>query len=172
MITRRRFSSVLLAATVVVLSSCGASVTNTLQLVIAAAEAALGVLGITAYAGWLKAVSEAVSFASTELASSDSSVVKAEKIITQFALIAAPILPPGTAQEVVNAIEAVVTAIGTFLSSIQPAAPAPSQARVAGITGKTSKPVAVPKQIKLSTADQQILLQIKSRADSLASKIK
>lgn len=170
--TRRSLLSSILMALSVLLTSCGISVTNTLQLVIAAAEAALGALGQTTYLGWLKAISQAVSAAATELMSADSSAVKAEKIISAFLAIAAPILPPGTSQTIVDVIQTVLNAVAGFLASIAPAAPPPTAAAAARVTGKAVKPAAVPKQINISASDQQTLSDIKRRADSLASQIK
>lgn len=171
----RRFLFVPLLVSLLLLQGCGLSVTSTLQLVIAAAEAAIGVIS-PQYAAvidpYLKAVSQATSFAATELASSDTSPVKAEKIVSQFAAIAGPNLPAGVPQTIVTAIQAVVTSVSNFLASIQSAAPPHMAATAARASGKTVKPAAVPKQIKLSAADQQSLAAIKTRADALTARIK
>lgn len=163
-----------LLLTLFLLQGCGLSVTNSLQLVIAAAEAAVGIISpeyATRIDPYLKAVSQATSFAATELASTDTSPVKAEKIISQFAAIAGPNLPAGVPQTIVTAIQAVVTAVSNFLASIQPAAPPHMAATAARASGRTVKPQTVPKEIKLSPADERALVSIKTRADALAAKI-
>jgi len=167
---KRRFLFVPLLLILLVLLQACISVTSTLQLVIAAAEAAVGVIDPPAAVlinPYLRAVSLATSFAATELASSDTSPVKAEKIIAQFASITAPNLPPGISRTIVAAVEAVTTAVTNFLATIQPAAPPPLTART---TGKAA-PQTVPKQIKISSGDLTTLTSIKSRADALAAKI-
>ena len=120
-----KFSVELFAAVLIMLglTACSQSqVTETLDLVIAAADAAVSVLApgtaalITPY---LSEVSAAVDFATTELASDDSAAIKAAKIAQQFATIAAPNLPPGTAQVIVQAVAAVGKAVITFLGSLQ-----------------------------------------------------
>lgn len=165
-----------LLVSLLILQGCAISVTSTLQLVIAAAEAAIPVIDPAAASvamPYLKAVSQAVSFASTELASADTSAVKAEKIITQFATIAAPNLPPGISQTIVSAVLAVTSAVGNFLATIQTAAPPAVAATAVRISGRAApKPTAVPKQITVSAKDQQALLAIRARADALAAKIK
>lgn len=167
MITRRSVLLPIALLAIFTLPGCGISnVTTTLQLVIAAAEAAVGVLGSTGTIppgtatlalNYLSAVSQATSFAATELASTDSSVMKAEKIIAKFASIAAPNLPAGTPQTILAVIQAVVQAVTNFLTSIQPAVP-PGGA-------------AIGKNISISSQDRTTLTQIKGRSDALAVRI-
>jgi hypothetical protein len=154
---------------IMALTGCGVSnVTTTLEIVITSAETAVGVLGatgtippavVTQVDTYLTLVSQATSFAATELASSDSSAVKADKIIAQFASISAPILPPGIAQTIVAVIQAVANAVANFLNTIQPAA-------TTGIHRAS-----IPSSIKISSADKNTLSQIKLRADALTLKI-
>src|SRR5271167_2808601 len=107
MITRRDFGKQAAIATVgaaaLPLIGCGgqSSVTTTLQLVIAGAEAILPFIPGVAPAqavlinGWLVAVGDATTFATQELASADSALLKATKIGAEFAKVIEPNLPPG-----------------------------------------------------------------------------
>lgn len=156
------------------LVGCGLSVTNTLQLVIAAAEAAVSVASpaeAVVVNPYLLAVSQATSFAASELASTDSTANKVEKIVNQFATIAAPQLPAGTPQKIVAVIKAVDTAVVNFLASIQ--VPSPTPSRLANAHAAAVKVAAVtPKSIKVSAADLKKLAAIKARAEALAAKLK
>ena len=173
--TRRYFNSksagfLLLCVLALALSGflvgCGtSSIVTALEAVIAAAEAAVATLGavgtippatVTLLENYLTSVSEATAFASTELASNDSPAVKATKIIQQFAMIAAPILPPGTAQVVVDVIQAVTKAIANFLSQIE--APKTATANLSKLT--------------LSDSDRAKLGKIHERATELEVKVR
>lgn len=180
MVHQSRLSRVLLIPLLVALlvfEGCGLSVTNTLQLVIAAAEAAVAVVS-PEYAAllnpYLRAVSQATSFAATELASTDPSSVKAEKIIAQFASLAAPNLPPGVPQTIVAAIEAVTSAVANFLATMAPSAPPRARAaakRAAGTPSVQRASQLAQKPIQISAADEQTLAAIKGRADRLSGKL-
>jgi hypothetical protein len=112
------------------LVGCGTSqVVSTLDAVVASAQAAVSVLGaagqippgtVALIDTYLKAVSQAAMFASTEINSSDSTAVRITKIVQQFAMITAPNLPAGTAQNIVAVIQAVTQAIASFLTNLQP----------------------------------------------------
>lgn len=104
-------------------TACGASqVTETLSLVVAAASAVIDVTNpalAPVIAPYLTDVTNAVDFATTELASADSGALKTDKIAAKFAMIVQPSLPSGTASTVVLAIEAVTHAVSNFLTTIQ-----------------------------------------------------
>jgi len=152
----------LLTLSILLLSlfGCKSSLTTTLNLVVAASEAAVGVLESTGslppavgsqITTYLQLVSEATSFATTELASADTSQVKALKIAQEFAKIAQPTFGPGTPQTVINVVQSVVTAVLNFLQTIQPP-PGAHAARTA------------PPNIKLSADDMKTLDGINVRA--------
>lgn len=126
----------LLLVGALMLTSCGqSSITKELQLVIAGVEAVLPLIpGVTPDAAvkintYLSAVSDGAEYATVELASADSEILKASRIAAKFASIAAPVLPAGTAQAILTDIENVAAAVQRFLSVIQAA---PVTARAAG----------------------------------------
>jgi hypothetical protein len=120
-----------------VLTGCGvSSVVTSLELVTAASEAAVGALEgagqITPATAmlidqYLAQVSMATQFAATELASTDTTPEKISKIASQFAGIAIPDLPPGTAQAIVLTVQAVAKAVAAFLMNIQTPTPPASK---------------------------------------------
>lgn len=131
------------------LVACSQSqVTETLALVVTAADAAVTTLQATGQippgtatliTNYLSEVSTGVSFATMELASTDSSALKASRIAQEFASITVPNLPVGTATAIGATVAAVVSAVSNFLATIQPAAasltaagaPTPKQIKVA-----------------------------------------
>jgi hypothetical protein len=157
------FASSLLIGVLLFQAACGqTAVTETLQLVVTAAGAAIDILDPSLapiVAPYLSAVSSAVDYAITELDSSDPPAQKAAKIAQQFAAIAAPILPPGTASTIVSAIEAVASAVNVFLGSI-------------GSTSKTAVALHTSdsKALSLSRADRDMLPKI--RAANAANRAK
>lgn len=124
-------SSVLIAA-LLFQTACGATqVTTSLDLIVTAATIAINTLEATGVVSpaegaliltYLGEVSTGVSFANTELNSTDASAVKATKIIQEFGMIVIPALPPGTAATVVLAVQQVADAIVAFLANLEPAA--------------------------------------------------
>jgi len=103
-------------------------VTTTLDLVVTAADAAVSVLQSTGtlppgtaslITGYLGQVTTGVEFATTELASTDSTAVKAAKITQEFAMIVVPNLPPGTGAAIVSVVASVAQAVANFLSTLQ-----------------------------------------------------
>ncbi len=158
--------SFVLALAVLSLAACKTSVTSSLQLVVSAADAAVGVLeatgtlppdAATRIDRYLAGVSDATSFAATELASSDSAEVKALKIAQKFATVTAPQLPPGTPQTVLSVIQSVVSAVLNFLQTIQPLVP----------PGARSAPV----QIKVTDSDRKVLTEIDRRAQAVKARL-
>lgn len=108
-------------------------VTETLSLVVTAADAAVSVLEAggqipapvaTQITNYLGEVTTGVQFASTELASADSSGLKASKIAQEFATISAPNLPPGIGAAIGATVQAVASAVTNFLSTVTSAASA------------------------------------------------
>jgi len=148
-------------AIILVLCGCKSNVTTTLQIVVAAAEAAVGTLeatrNLSPEAGvkinaYLTSVSQATSFAATELATADTSQVKALKISQQFASIAPPNLPAGPPQTVLAVVQSVTGAVLSFLQTIQPAQ-------------------ASNVQVKITTADITVLKDVDARAQHVKSRV-
>ena len=106
-------------------------VTETLSLVVTAADAAVSVLEAggqipapvaTQITNYLGEVTSGVQFASTELASADSAALKASKIAQEFATISAPNLPPGIGAAIGATVQAVASAVTNFLSTVNASA--------------------------------------------------
>jgi len=146
-------------------TACSQSqVTETLALVTAAADAAVGVLAPGTQAlvvPYLNEVTSATDFAVTELQSTDAPGVKAAKIAAQFASVVAPQLPPGTASTIVLAVGAVGKAITAFLATLNPAATTAAHALTLSKT----------KTLKLSGADKKALSDIKTKNDVVKLKL-
>lgn len=146
----------------VFLTGCGqSSVTTGLQVAIAAGEALVSVLAsqgtippdqATKINNWMSQVSAALVFATTELASTDSSLVKLTKITSQFSSIIQPDLPPGTAQAILSAVNAVLKAVSDYLASIQTVT---ATARASG------------KELRLTSGDIKALPGLHARAVAL-----
>jgi hypothetical protein len=144
-------------------AACSSAVTETLALIVSASSAAIDVVDpalASVVTPYFTEVTNAVDFATTELASSDSGAVKATKIAQQFAMIAAPSLPKGTAQTVVLAIEAVATAVQNFLKTIS-ASSAELQSTPAGAsaffaTGKGSMKMSRKEVEKIRAANDAV----------------
>lgn len=144
------------------LVSCGSNqVLTTLQLVVASSEAAVAALEAggtidpntaAKIENYLTSVSTAASFAATELASSDSTAVKAAKIVQEFATVTAPDLPAGTPQVILTTVNAVVQAVLNFLATVQPAPTAAA--------------------IKISEQDKAALKTLQVRADAVGSRVR
>lgn len=108
-------------------TSCSQSqVTITLDLILTAADTAVSTLQSTGtipaaeaavIQQYLSEVNDAVSYTTTELASSDSTTVKTAKITSKFASIVVPQLS-GTPASIVTTISAVVNAVSNFLSTL------------------------------------------------------
>jgi hypothetical protein len=156
------------------LVGCSSSAVRDLQLVVAASEAVVAALetsgvipapigaAVNVYMGQ---VSEFVTFATTELASSDSSAVKASKIAAEAAAVAKPDLPPGTPNLIATAIQAVAASLGTFLGNIQATAAVISHPSYGNsfFAEKAAK-------LKISKADEKKLAELHARALVLKAK--
>jgi hypothetical protein len=145
------------------LAGCGqTSVTQTLNLIVGLAEIVLpflpGVNGVEAALinGYLSSVSDAVSYATTELASADTPTEKYVKIAAEFAHAAVPVLPVGIAQTIVTDIANVANAVANFLKTIQAA---PAAARAGGY------------KAQLTSGDLKALPKIAKRAAALKAKL-
>lgn len=112
------------------LVACSNSVTTGLELTVAAAEAAVNTISAlnpgaippataAALTGYLDSVLNFAEFATTELASSDSGAIKAAKIASEGAKLAAPDLAAGSPAVVVAVIRSVSDAVLKFLASVQ-----------------------------------------------------
>jgi hypothetical protein len=168
--TRREFGQALglaaLGAATLPLIGCGqSSVTTTLQLIISGAEALLpfvpGLNGAQAalVTAALEGLSDATAFATTELASADSSAEKFTKISAEFAKVAIGSLSgqlSGAPLKVLTIISNIATAVGNFLATIQAA---PAAARAGGY-----KP-------QLTAGDLKALPKIRARALALRAKL-
>ncbi|MGH7484617.1 MAG: hypothetical protein ACREMY_03300 [bacterium] len=160
------FLAAVLAALALLLAACGtSSVVTALEAVVATAETAVSVLSATGQIPapvateiniYLGDVGTAAAFAASELASTDSTAVKVTKIIQQFSMIAAPSLPPGTAQTIIAVVQAVTTAIAKFLAQITPA-----------VTAKRA--AVIPPKITISSSDARKLLSLRTRALAIAA---
>lgn len=158
----------LLIVLILTLASCGASsVITGLELVTDAAEAAVTALAatgqipaptVTLIDNYLSQVSSATEFAVTELESTDTTAVKASKIIGQFAMIVAPDLPPGIAQGIVAAIQSVAKSVASFLATLGSPGTAPTAAQK------------LP-NLKLSDSDRGRLDKIRVRAQAVKAKV-
>lgn len=147
----------ILLALVVCLAGCTpGAVTSALDKVVSAVELALPLLSfagvpapvIVLAQGYLQSVSAAVNETTTELASTDTSAVKAAKIASYFAAAIVPVLPAGTPPIVAQLLQAVSDAVAAFLKHI-----AGGQTLVAG---------KVP-EIKVTMRDRAALAKIKER---------
>jgi len=165
--TRRDFGRTLAISTVglatLPLIGCGqTSVTTTLNLIVGLAEAVLpfvpGVNGAEAalITGYLNSITDAVTFATTELASVDTPTEKYVKIAAEFAHAAVPVLPVGIAQTIVTDIANVANAVANFLKTIQAA---PAAARAGGY------------KAQLTSGDLKALPKIAKRAAALKAKL-
>jgi hypothetical protein len=150
-------------------TACSSSaVTDTLALIVAASNAAIDVSDPSlapVVAPYLTDVTNAVDFATTELASADSGAVKATKIAQEFATMAAPTLPSGTAQTVVLSIEAVATAVQNFLKTIA-ASSAELQATPTGASaffagGKSSLKASKRELAKIRAANAKVKAKLR-----------
>jgi hypothetical protein len=152
-------------------TACAQSdVTLTLGLVVSSATAFLDIAdpSAAAVAGpYLTSVSNFVSFSTTELDSSDSAAVKADKIAQEALTLAKPNLPPGTATNVIEALAAVAAEVTAFLAAIKTTSAAvqalPSGAEAFAASG--------PKTLKMSRGDKQALPKIKASNDKLKTRI-
>ena len=141
----------------------GGAVTKTLAFIVAASSAGIDVADpalAPIVAPYFTSVTNAVDFATTELESADSGAVKFTKIAEQFAMIAKPDLPSGTAQTTVLTIEAVATAVQNFLKTIA-ASSAELQSTPAGTnaffaSGKASMKMSKREADKIRAANAKV----------------
>jgi hypothetical protein len=141
------------ALTIVTTGCPAATPLEALDVVVTAAQVAIPALAsagaissedsdkILAY---LSAVNTAAGQAATELASSDSSALKATKIAGFFAAAAKPVLSGAASQKVITIVQGIDAAVSALLVNIgQPPPPSPGHAgpvAVAGIPGGKSMP--------------------------------
>ena len=109
------------------LTSCGVSLTTSLDLVVSAADVAVTTLQqsgqvspatAASITNYLNEVTSFVDFTTTELASTDSGATKAAKISQEASMIATPQLPTGTATVIVTVVNAVLQDVASFLSNV------------------------------------------------------
>jgi hypothetical protein len=159
----------------VALAGCQSSVVRDLDLVVTASEAVVTVLAgagvipvavATAVDTYMGDVTSFENFAQAELASSDSAVIKAEKIAAEVASIAKPNLPSGTPQVIVSVVQAVVNAVANFLSTVQTTARLVADTPYAdGFTNS-----AKPKPVKLSKKDIEKVQALHPRVAALKAR--
>lgn len=132
----------LLIAALATLTGCNSNqaIAN-LQLAVEAADIAFSAVASsaglpaatqTAVSNYLTAADQALSQASQILAGPGTAAEKAARLTATFAQVASPLLPAGTPQTVVNAVQAVSNAIARFLSQVgaaqgMPATPSAAQ---------------------------------------------
>ncbi len=165
---RKRFLSSAGIVLCLALIGCTAgTLVNTLNLIVDAAEVALPLL--TTLAGvpasittpalaWLSAVTTVVPEVTAELASTDSSVVKAQKITADFqSVINGPAFTGSVPPRVAAIVQTVTAAISVFLSEL---------------AQTSTTPLATAAQpYRLTAGDRHVLSGIVSRANSLHAKI-
>jgi hypothetical protein len=143
------------------------TVISTLEGVVSAAEIAIPVIGAatglnpataTQIVAYLQQVNIATAQAATILAGTGTSAQKAAQIVQLFAGIAAGCncIPPGTPQQVVAVVNAVVQAVLNFLTNFH----------TAGVASAT------PVKIKISASDRTKLTSIRVRAEQNAANLK
>lgn len=135
----------LLFASLLLIGCTGTQITTTLQTVVDAVSIALPIITAAIpsltptqskqIVGYLKAVSTAVQETTAELQTSDSSAIKASKIVAFFASAAIPAIP-GLSPTVQLILQAVDGTVQAFLATFKPAAAAPRTAAPTPTPGK------------------------------------
>jgi hypothetical protein len=97
---------------------------------------------------YLGAVNNGLSCATGELASDDSTEVKATRIVGCFASATQPVIPPGTPATIVAAVQAVSAALASFLSNYKP---------VGMVSAHSSSKATVPIPDQLTASDRRAL---------------
>lgn len=132
-----RRAAMLAIPTLMLVSCTGTQITTTLQTVVDAVSIALPILAATTgmtpaqdqeITKYLKTVSTAIKETTAELATMDSSAIKAGKIAGFFAAAALPAIP-GLSPTVQMILQTVSAAVGQFLSTLR-AAPSPTVSAV------------------------------------------
>lgn len=156
-------ATLVLSSTFLLTACSGASFVTELNAVVAAADATVTVLAsdgaippadAAAVEAYLSAVSEASSEAATELASADSSKVKALKIAADFAQAALPVIPANDTI-LAEALKVVDAAVKVFLAAVQPA----------------NSPAAAGVAIHFGPVDRLHLAAIRNHAHSVEQRI-
>ena len=166
------------ALTLSMVACSQSQVTETLSLVVTAADAAVSVLEAggqipapvaTQITNYLAEVTTGVQFATTELASSDSDALKASKIAQEFATISAPNLPPGIGAAIGATVQAVASAVTNFLATVQAQASAQT-ITVRDVTAFAAKAKGLKAAKKQLTAIQAKNAAVKARLAALHKK--
>lgn len=154
------------------LMSCSSSAVRDLQLVVAGGEAVVAALEssgtipaplaalINVYMGQVATFTD---FAIAELASTDTPAVKASKIAAEAASVSKPDLPPGTPALIGTSIQAVASALATFLGNIHTTAELISTPSFGNSFAAGGKPA----KLKLSKSDEKKLAELRARAQRL-----
>jgi hypothetical protein len=161
-------TSLLIIVLIASLGLCSCSpgqVVQSLQTVITAAEIALPVIlaGTNISAAdqakiveYVSAVAQGTDEAALELASNDSTELKAIRVAAIFTSIATPHLSPGTPQRVMSVISLITSAVVSFLDNFQP---------------NVSLAFSAPTYKKVSTTDAKALDQIRNRAQEVTAQL-
>lgn len=165
---RMFIASMLLLTLILGMTSCKLSdVTSTLQNVVSVTTIAVPIIAVAAnvppatvdlVVGYLGAISEATSQASTILSADLTDAQKSVQITGAFAKIVAPKLPPGTPQNIVNAVGAVADAVSKFLTNLTP------------VSGTLK--AGAPTKSLVKNSDKAALTEIKTKAEANISKLK
>ncbi len=157
---RRNFLTLCGIGPIVFSAGCSSStVIGDLDLVVTGVEAVFptiaGIAGlppavVSQVSMYLAAVSSASAQASDILAGSGTTAQKAAQIVALFANIAAPLLPAGTPQVIISAINSVVQAVVKFLANFQ-------GSKVTASRAQTSAPVSDSDAAKLRTIKTRAL---------------
>ncbi len=168
--------AVLLACLLLV--GCSSSAVRDLQLVVAGSEAVVAALesvgtipapmaaAINVYMGQ---VSSFVTFATAELASTDTAAVKTSKLAAEAATVSKADLPPGTPALIATAIQAVATSLATFLGNIQTASNLASE-DLPPPYASTFMAAKASKSGKMSKSDEKKLAELHARALALKAR--
>jgi hypothetical protein len=171
---RTKLFGVLAILFCLVLAGCSSSAVRDLQLVVAGGEAVVAALESTgtipapisaAINVYMAQVSDFITFATTELASTDDAAVKATKLAAEAATVAGPDLPPGTPAVIAASIKAVATALATFLANMQATA-----ALISNPSYGNSFLAAKSAKLKISQSDKRKLAELHARALALQAR--
>lgn len=161
--------AVLVVILMLVLTACGqGQITSSLGLVLSALQFAVPVIGpqlglppvvLNIVITYLSAVNQGSAEAAVILADATlAPAVKAAKVVQLFSSIAAPNLPPGTPQVVVDVIDKVSGAVAKFLINFQ---------------GSDGKLKALPPgtKLKISAKDLRTLEEIQAKTKELEAQL-
>lgn len=172
---RQAFFLIPLLIGCIALTGCSSSVVKNLQLVVAGSEAVVAALETTGTIPapiavlidlYMGQVSEFTAEVSTILASSASTAVKDAQIAAAAAKIAKLDLPPGVPLLVANSVQAVATALATFLTDVHVTASRMAEVQMATSFAEQAK----PKKLKMSDSDKKKLEDLHARAEKLKAR--